>query len=124
MKKTDQKNYILQAAVLSLGQMIADNARAQSFGHPKTTPPNVLTSETVRTLALLRPSAQARKAIGIHKDEERDDDEIRLRVLAFLAWRNIAEGNDRMAIHDVSSAVMTARKGSQHAQLLIAQQLW
>ena len=120
MKKTDQKNYILQAAVLSLGQMIADNARAQSFGHPKTTPPNVLTSETVRILSLLRPSAQARKAVGIHNVEKREDDEIRLRVLAFLAWRNIAEGNDRMAIHDVSSAVMADRKESQHAQLLIA----
>ena len=120
MKTTEKPSFIMPAAILDLGRMVS--ARSGGLGCGSEQVSSLLSevaSMTTRLLEQIRASAD-RKLFGIHQSHKGDDDEIRLRIIAFLAWQDLALGYDSIPLTEVANACMTICVDSQCQHMLIA----
>lgn len=116
MKKTGKNNFILQGGVLDLGRLLARHYWVASAGQAVEGVPSTddVSAKTESLLRLVR-SSPARAYFGIGADVT-DEDAIRLRVIALLAWRVLGESQVYTVLADILHAVMCGKQnGGQNS---------
>ena len=105
MKKPDQKNYILQAAVLELGRMLAGRFLMTSIRGVDDNPSAEDVAEKTKAVLSRVRSSPARSYFGIGSSRT-DADATRLKVLAYVGWRILAESELYFSTSDIINTVV------------------
>ena len=107
-------NYALQSAVLELGRMLAGRAPMFFMRNVETGPSAEEVAKKTREVLFLVRSSPARSYFGIEA-ARKDEDATRLRVIAFLGWRVVAESELFSAVSDITNTVMDeGQEGEQN----------